>query len=133
MCLKGCDTSTPPACSTNPAGEKELPWQTHTMLISAFVYLYKNPVIVFPFGPFPVVETHGICSREGAEGWWFWFRGLGGSRKSPFPSLAFFRGLGGLSPVDELRLVVGSLTGVETFSPKLVDLSELVPWEESFW
>ena len=73
MCFKGCDTSTPPACSTNPAGEKELPWQTHTMQISVFVYLYNNPVIVFPFGPFPVVETHGICSREFGGAVWFSF------------------------------------------------------------
>lgn len=60
MCLSGYSTSTPPACSTKLAGENDAPWQTHTMPTSVFVYLYKNPVIVFPFGPFPVAETQGI-------------------------------------------------------------------------
>lgn len=110
MCFKGWDTSTPPACSTNPAGEKEIPWQTQTMLISAFEYLYKNPVIVLPLGPFPVAETHGICST-----------GIGA-----FPFLTFFKGLRGVS----WRLVAGSLTAGETFSSQLVALSELVAWEE---
>lgn len=56
--------STPPACSTKPAGEKKLPWHTHMMLTSDFVYLCRNPVMVRPLGPFPVVETHGICKPE---------------------------------------------------------------------
>lgn len=56
--------STPPACSTKPGGEKKLPWHTHMMLTSDFVYLCKNPVTVRPFGPFPVVETQGICRPE---------------------------------------------------------------------
>lgn len=86
--LRGWVISFPPACSTNSAGENELPWHTQTMLTSVLVYLYKNPVIVFPSGPFPVVETQGICEREGASsplslatfiepGFGFWdFRGL---------------------------------------------------------
>lgn len=64
MCFNGCDMSIPPACSTNPAGENELPWQTHMMLTSVFVYLYKNPVIVLPFGPFPVADTQGIFGTD---------------------------------------------------------------------
>jgi hypothetical protein len=58
--LKGWETSVPPACCTNSAGENVLPWQTQTILTSDIVYLYKNPVTVFPFGPFPVVDTYGI-------------------------------------------------------------------------
>lgn len=66
ICRRGCVTSTPPACSTNWAGEKKLPWHTHMMLTSDFVYLYKNPVMVRPLGPLPVAETQGICRIEAA-------------------------------------------------------------------
>lgn len=86
MCFSGCDMSTPPACSTNSAGENDLPWQTHIMLTSVFVYLYKNPVMVLPFGPFPVAETHGICGIEAALR--LWFGGLGGLSLRP-PLVSF--------------------------------------------
>lgn len=84
MCFRGCDISIPPACSTNSAGENELPWQTQMMLTSDLEYLYKNPVMVFPFGPLPVVETQGICARDAA--FWSWFWGLGGLPMIPFDS-----------------------------------------------
>lgn len=67
MCLRGCNTLVPPACSTNSAGEKVNPWQVQTMLTSAFVYLRRNPLTVLPFRPFPVVETRGIL-RRGSKG-----------------------------------------------------------------
>lgn len=80
MCLSGCETSVPPACCTNSAGENVLPWQTQTMLTSELVYLYKKPLTVFPFGPFPLVETHGICGSAVGGGVIFLLRdwGLGG-------------------------------------------------------
>lgn len=40
ICLRGCGTSPPPACFTNSAGVRKLPWQTHTILTSSpFLYL----------------------------------------------------------------------------------------------
>ncbi|PON70545.1 hypothetical protein PanWU01x14_079190 [Parasponia andersonii] len=60
MCLIGFVTSLPPACLTNSAGERKLPWQTQTMLTCPLVYLYKNPSILLPLGPSPVVVTLGI-------------------------------------------------------------------------
>lgn len=75
MCLRGCNTFVPPACSTNSAGEKVNPWQVQTMLTSAFEYLCRNPLTVLPFGPFPVVETRGIRMRGG--------EGLGGFPAPP--------------------------------------------------
>lgn len=63
MCFKGCATSLPPACLMNSAGERKLPWHTHTILTSwPFLYRYRNPSIFFPFGPSPVVDTHGMSS-----------------------------------------------------------------------
>lgn len=60
MCLSGWATSPPPACLTNSAGVKNLPWHTHTILTSSpFLYLYKKPSILRPLGP-PLVETQGI-------------------------------------------------------------------------
>ena len=57
--------SVPPACCTNSAGENVLPWQTQTMLTSShFEYLYKNPFTLFPFGPFPFVDTYGIWDKD---------------------------------------------------------------------
>lgn len=94
ICLNGCEISVPPACFTNSSGEKELPWHTQTMLISAFVYLYKKPVMVFPFGPFPVVETRGIWGRESEGDDHFWF-----SSSSP-PRLAGKELIGVLLIVD---------------------------------
>lgn len=61
MCFIGFETSLPPACFTNSAGDKKLPWQTHTILTWPFMYLYKNPSTLLPFGPSPMVVTLGIC------------------------------------------------------------------------
>lgn len=60
MWRNGWAVSVPPACLMNSAGEKEAPWQTHMMLTSLLVYRYRKPVMVFPFGPSPVVDTQGI-------------------------------------------------------------------------
>lgn len=58
---RGWATSPPPACLTNSAGERKVPWHTQTMLTSSpFLYLYKNPSTRRPLGPHPVVDTHGI-------------------------------------------------------------------------
>nr|GMC57045.1 predicted protein [Ipomoea batatas] len=63
ICFNGCATSPPPACFTNSAGDRKLPWQTHTILTSSpFRYLYKNPSIFFPFGPSPLVVTQGMLN-----------------------------------------------------------------------
>ena len=63
MCFKGCVTSLPPACLMNSAGERKLPWHTHTILTSwPFLYRYRNPSIFFPLGSSPVVDTHGMSS-----------------------------------------------------------------------
>ncbi|KAF3502924.1 hypothetical protein F2Q69_00039652 [Brassica cretica] len=63
MCFKGRATSRPPACLTNSAGVRKLPWHTHTILTSSpFLYLYRNPSIFLPLGPSPVVDTHGMSS-----------------------------------------------------------------------
>lgn len=87
ICFKGCETPVLPACCTNSAGENVLPWQTQMILTSDFVYLYKNPVMVFPFGPFPVVDTYGIWGREVMVFWFFWACGFGGFPISTFVSL----------------------------------------------
>ena len=85
MCLRGCDTSLPPACCTNSAGVNELPWQTQMMLTSDFVYLYRKPLMVFPLGPLPVVETQGMLRRQRMSSWvGVW--GSGGLPVSPFLS-----------------------------------------------
>lgn len=85
MCLSGCETSVPPACCTNSAGVNELPWQTHMMLTSDFVYLYRKPLMVLPLGPFPVVETQGMFRRERASSL-VGVCGLGGLPVSPLVS-----------------------------------------------
>ncbi|KAK4409183.1 hypothetical protein Sango_0499300 [Sesamum angolense] len=102
MCLRGFDTSTPPACSTNSAGENELPWQTHMMLTSVLVYLYRNPVTVLPFGPFPVVETRCIRGAEAMSCFWC-CGGLGGLSTRPVGS--FDGGEIGFSLVELVLLV----------------------------
>ena len=60
MCFMGLATSLPPACFTNSAGVRKLPWHTHTMQTCPFMYLYKNPSTFLPFGPSPIVVTLGI-------------------------------------------------------------------------
>lgn len=89
----------PPACFTNPSGEKELPWQTQTMLTSVLVYLYNNPVTVFPFGPFPVVDTYGICDRDDGR------KGFSFLSPSPSPSTPTPTWLGGCGLVGGGGLV----------------------------
>ena len=65
ICLSGWATSVPPACLTNSAGERKLPWHTHIILTSSpFPYLYKIPSILLPLGPSPSVKTHGMLSTE---------------------------------------------------------------------
>ena len=79
MCFKGWETSPPPPCLTNSAGEKDCPWQTHKILTFKFEYRYKKPVVMIlvPLGPIPVVETQGICSKL-AILFWVWIWGFGG-------------------------------------------------------
>ena len=61
ICLSGWATSPPPACFTNSAGDRKLPWHTHIILTSSpFPYLYRIPSILLPFGPSPLVKTQGI-------------------------------------------------------------------------
>ncbi|KAJ6318065.1 hypothetical protein OIU76_013582, partial [Salix suchowensis] len=63
MCLRGWSTSLPPACFTNSAGERKLPWQTHMILTSSpLPYLYRMPSTLLPSGPSPFVNTQGISS-----------------------------------------------------------------------
>lgn len=63
ICLRGWATSLPPACFTNSAGERKLPWHTHIIRTSCpLPYLYSIPSILFPLGPSPLVKTHGISS-----------------------------------------------------------------------
>lgn len=58
---RGWATSPPPACLTNSAGVRKVPWHTQTMLTSSpFLNLYKNPSTRRPLGPHPVVDTYGI-------------------------------------------------------------------------
>ncbi|CAL1360168.1 unnamed protein product [Linum trigynum] len=53
----------PPACFTNSAGDKKLPWQTHIILTSSpLPYLYRMPSTRLPFGPSPIVNTQGMSS-----------------------------------------------------------------------
>lgn len=112
MCLKGCETSAPPACFTNSAGEKDSPWQTHKILTSKLEYLYKKPVMVFPFGPTPVVETQGICWRLGMLRVWIW--GFGGF---PFSIFLFLSDIGG----DDFRELETGLVDGSTTSSSLFD------------
>lgn len=64
ICFRGWDTSPPPACLTNSAGERKLPWHTHTILTcSPFRYLYRKPSTRFPLGPNPLVDTQGISTN----------------------------------------------------------------------
>lgn len=37
ICFNGCETSVAPACPTNSAGVREIPWQTHRIRTSEFV------------------------------------------------------------------------------------------------
>ena len=47
----------------NSAGDRKLPWHTHTILTSwPFLYRHRNPSTFFPFGPSPVVDTDGMSS-----------------------------------------------------------------------
>lgn len=63
MCRSGCVTSPPPACFTNSAGERKVPWHTHIILTSSpFPYRYRIPSIFLPLGPSPFVKTQGISS-----------------------------------------------------------------------
>ncbi|KAF7050018.1 hypothetical protein CFC21_058440 [Triticum aestivum] len=60
MCLIGWATSPPPACATNSAGVRKLPWHTHTILTSsALLYWYRKPSILSPLRS-PLVYTTGI-------------------------------------------------------------------------
>ena len=63
MCFIGLSTWFPPACMTNSDGERNLPWQTHTIHTCPLLYLYSIPSILFPLGPSPLVLTLGICLR----------------------------------------------------------------------
>jgi len=36
-----------------------VPWQAHTIFTSFLPNLYVTPDMVLPFGPAPMVETHG--------------------------------------------------------------------------
>lgn len=102
MCFRGWVMSVPPACCTNSAGENVLPWQTQTMLTSEFEYLYRNPLTVLPFGPFPLVDTYGIWGRE--EGW---VRGFGNGGFPNISSLLSFK-----VPLLEFSLERGLLIGI---------------------
>ena len=63
ICLSGWVTSPPPACLTNSAGERKVPWHTHIILTSSpFPYLYRMPSTLLPLGPSPFVKTQGISS-----------------------------------------------------------------------
>lgn len=63
ICLSGFDTSPPPACFTNSAGVRKLPWQTQTILTSSpFLYLYRKPSILLALGPSTLDETIGMSS-----------------------------------------------------------------------
>lgn len=132
MCLRGCDTSLPPACCTNSAGENKLPWHTQMMLTSDFVYLYRKPFMVLPSGPLPVVETQGMVRRETMPSWIGGAGGLGGFPISPLlvslvELMVLISGLGGAF----LRFnEVDSTDGVFSMPP-LLHLSML--WAESFW
>lgn len=118
MCLRGCETSVPPAWCTNSAGENVLPWQTQTMLISDFEYLYRNPWIVFPFGPFPVVDTYGIWVLSV-----FWVWGLGGS------ILLSFNGVGAEASLDEMGLEIGTGSVISGAGSSLGWTNFWLPWE----
>lgn len=58
MCLRGFATSFPPACLTNSAGERKLPWQAHKMPTWPCLYLYRTPSVFLPSAP--MVLTEGI-------------------------------------------------------------------------
>lgn len=63
ICRSGFGTSPPPACLTNSAGVRKLPWQTHTILTSSpFLYLYRKPSILLALGPSTLDETIGMSS-----------------------------------------------------------------------
>lgn len=60
MLLSGLATWPPPACSTNCAGLKKLPWHTHLILTSStLLYSYSQPTALLPLGS-PMVHTNGI-------------------------------------------------------------------------
>ena len=128
MCLSGCETSVPPACCTNSAGENVLPWQTQTMLTSELVYLYKKPLTVFPFGPSPLVETYGICGSAVGGRVTFLVRdwGLGGF---PMSVLVSFNELGlGFSVVE-----MGFSNGADSKAGLTSSLSSALFWTCSVW
>jgi hypothetical protein len=63
ICLSGFETSPPPACFTNSAGVRKLPWHTQTILTSSpFLYLYRKPSILLPLGPSNLDDTIGMSS-----------------------------------------------------------------------
>jgi hypothetical protein len=63
ICLSGFETSPPPACFTNSAGVRKLPWHTQTILTSSpFLYLYRKPSILLPLGPSTLDDTIGMSS-----------------------------------------------------------------------
>nr|BAJ91403.1 predicted protein [Hordeum vulgare subsp. vulgare] len=60
MLLSELATWPPPACSTNCAGLKKLPWHTHLILTSStLLYSYSQPTALLPLGS-PMVHTNGI-------------------------------------------------------------------------
>lgn len=86
MCFIGFVTSVPPACLTNSAGVRKLPWQRQTILTWLLVYLYRNPSIFLPFGPSPVVVTLGILV----------ITSMPLSKTMPLETLTFFNGFSSL-------------------------------------
>lgn len=52
------------ACWMNSSGDRWDPWQAQTIRSWVALYLYVTPDIVLPFGPGPVVLTHGRFGKD---------------------------------------------------------------------